>query len=110
MLYARPAPFPNESPVYQSCTVVCVAGVNANTRTGLTASQHSPMLRLRGRGTARAFRGHVSSETGKHIPVIFKRTATVTAGPLHAINEGIGDAGVSRVPQTLHTIDRGVSA
>lgn len=33
-----------------------------------------------------------------------------SAGGLHTISAGIGDPGVAVVPQTLHTIEQGISA
>jgi hypothetical protein len=36
--------------------------------------------------------------------------AVTSAGGLHHIWHGMGDPGVSAVPQTLHTIEQGISA
>jgi len=44
-------------------------------------------------------------------PSVEEVTAVVTSvGGLHHIEVGIGDPGVGVVPQTLHTIELGISA
>lgn len=113
MLYATTVRDANDSSVsagHHILNGVMVAGVASavNNAKGF----HGVLLRTRGQGTARAFTRHWSSQTDKVIPLPFKIITDSIASPgcLHHVCCGIGDPGVSVVPQTLHTIDLGVSA
>jgi hypothetical protein len=52
-----------------------------------------------------------SNDTPMPIPTPTPAAAVTSPGGLHCIWEGIGDMGEGlRIPQTLHTIEQGISA
>lgn len=116
-LYARDVFGNTESPAVNSGMTVLNAGALVTGSQGFS-NISSQMLngyrrRWRATGSVGGFTKNWTSASDNNIPMTVKLVviSVVTSwGGLHHISFGIGDPGVSVVPQTLHTIDLGVSA